>query len=139
LRMLDLKNLPSILGDNPFIENLKTRFFEQKRHIEVPESKRLAPGIDRIKQVICDAYDIDKGQLYRTKRAVFNEARAMGLYLSRHLRGESLNRIGTQFEIGNYSTVSSIIERFKIRLRSDLELAKRVEQVRQAIMSQGQT
>jgi REP element-mobilizing transposase RayT len=139
LRTLSKKKLPSILGDNQFVDNLKTRFFEQKRNIEVPESKRLAPDIDKIKQVICAYYDINEGQLYLTKRAVFNEARAMGLYLARHLRGDFLKNIGAQFQIDNYSTVSSIIERFKSRLQSDRGLAKRVNQVRLAIMSQEQT
>ena len=32
------------------------------------------------------------------KRAFFNEARAIGVYLSRQLRGESLKRIGEQFK-----------------------------------------
>ena len=86
LRILSLKKLPSILGDNQFINTLKARFFEKKRHVEVPESKRLAPSIDHIKSAICQYYAIDAEQLYQTQRANFNEARAMGLYLSRHLR-----------------------------------------------------
>jgi REP element-mobilizing transposase RayT len=139
LRILSLKKLPSILGDNQFVDRLKRRFFEQKRHIEVPESKCLAPDMALIKGVICKYYGIEETQLSHTKRAVFNEPRAMGLYLSRHLRGESLKAIGRQFKIGNYSTVSTVIERFKARIRSDRALAQRVDQVRQAIMSQEQT
>ena len=139
LRILSLKKLPAILGDSQFVDRLKSRFFEQKRHIEVPESKRLAPDIARIKSAICEHYGIDEDRLYYMRRAVFNEARAMGLYLSRHLRGESLNTIGSQFEIANYSTVSTVIERFKARLRSDRTLARRVDKVRQIIMSQEQT
>jgi len=50
----------------------------------------------------------------------------MGLYLSRHLRGESLKVIGEQFEIDNYSTVSTVIERFKARIQSDRTLARRI-------------
>jgi putative transposase len=86
-----LKKLPAILGTIKFVENLKTRFFEKKRHVEVPESKQLAPDFAIIKQVICDYYEIEENQLYYTKRAVFNEAKAMGMFLSRYLRGESLN------------------------------------------------
>ena len=136
LRILSLKKLPSILGDNQFINTLKARFFEKKRHVEVPESKRLAPSIDQIKSAICQYYTIDSEQLYQAKRANFNEARAMGLYFSRHLRGDSLKRIGERFEIESYSTVSSIIERFKSRLHSDRSLARRTDRVRQLIMSQ---
>ena len=90
LRILSLKKLPSILGNVQFIDRLKNMFFERKRHIEVPESKGLAPDIERIKRAVCEYYGIDEGQLCFAKRAVFNEARAKGLYLSRHLRGESL-------------------------------------------------
>jgi putative transposase len=54
LRILSLKKLPSILGDNQFVDRLKSRFLEQKRHIEVPESKRLAPDITLIKLAICE-------------------------------------------------------------------------------------
>jgi REP element-mobilizing transposase RayT len=139
LRMLSFKKLPSLLGNLQFIESLKTKFFVQKQNIEVPESKRLAPDVTRIKSVLCEYYRIDEAQLCCTKRAVFNEARAMGLYLSRQLRGESLKCIGEQFGIDKYSTVSTVIERFKVRLQSDRSLQHRVNQVRKAIMSQEQT
>ncbi|KPA18863.1 transposase [Candidatus Magnetomorum sp. HK-1] len=139
LRMLSLKKLPSIIGDNKFIEDLKTSFFEQKQHIDVPESKSLAPNMDRIKQKVCEYYSIDSDQLHFSKRAVFNEARAVAVYLSRYLRGESLKSIGEQFEINNYSTVSTIIERFKERLRMDKALSLKVDEIRLAIKSQEQT
>jgi len=35
LRIFSLKKLPSILGDSQFVDQLKSRFFERKRHIEV--------------------------------------------------------------------------------------------------------
>jgi len=139
LRILSLKKMPSIIGERQFVDRIKSRFFERKRHIEVPESKRLAPDIARIKLAICEYYGIDEGRLNYTRRAVFNEARAMGLYLSRHLRGESLKTVGQQFEIDNYSTVSTVIVRFKARIQSDRSLARRVDQIGQIIMSQEQT
>lgn len=139
LRLLNLKKRPSILGDNQFIEKTKNRFFEKKRHIEVPESKQLAPDIAEIKKAICSYYSIKDNQLYYTKRSAFNEARAMGMFLTRRLRGEPLKIIGEHFKTGNYSTVSSVIDRFKHRIQSDRQLSKRVDQVLQTIMSQGQT
>lgn len=137
LRLLSLKKWPSLLGDKQFVEQLKNRFFEQKRHIEVPESKQLAPDIAQIKKAICSYYKIDDDQLYYTKRGAFNEARAMGLLLTRWLRGETLEVIGEHFKIEKYSTVSSAIERFKRRLVSDRQLSKRLDQVRQIIKGQG--
>lgn len=137
LRLLSLKKWPSILGDNAFIEELKNRFFEKIRNIEIPDSKQLAPDIAQIKKVICGYYHIDENQLYYTKRAAFNEARAMGLFLTRQLRGEPLKIIGEHFKIENYSTVSSVIARFKRRIQSDRQLSKRLDQIRQTIMRQG--
>ena len=134
LRVLSLKKLPTILGDNQFVDKLKSKFFEQKQDIEVPESKRLAPKVEKIKKMICRYYNIDEDQLYYSRRAFFNEARAMGVYFCRHLRGQSLKGIGEQFKIDNYSTVSSIIERFRVRLQTDRGLARRVKQVQQAII-----
>jgi putative transposase len=134
LRLFNLKKLPTILGDDSSVDKLKSRFYKQKQHIEVPESKRLAPKVEKIKQTICRYYRIDEDQLYYSRRAFFNEARAMGIYLCRHLRGQALKEIGEQFKISNYSTVSSIIERFKVRLQTDRGLSKRVKQVQQAIV-----
>ena len=137
LRLLNLKKWPSLLGDKQFVEQLKNRFFEQKRHIEVPESKQLAPDIAQIKKAICSYYKIDDDQLYYTKRGAFNEPRAMGLLLTRWLRGETLEVTGEHFKIEKYSTVSSAIERFKRRIASDRQLSKRLDQVRQIIKGQG--
>jgi len=134
LRLLNLKKLPTILGDNPSVDKLKSGFFQQKQHIEVPESKSLAPEVERIKKTICRYYSINEEQLYYSRRAFFNEARAMGVYLCRHLRGQSLKGIAEQFKIDKYSTVSSIIERFKVRLQTDRGLSRRLKQVQKTII-----
>lgn len=139
LRILSLKKLPSILGDSNFIDKIKNNFFEQMNHLEVPESKRLAPDMEKIKQTVCDYYYITETQLYQTKRGVFNEPRAMGLHLSRQLRGETLKCVGDHYHIESYSTVSTIIERLKIRLKSDHSLKLRYSQLKKNLMGQKQT
>jgi chromosomal replication initiation ATPase DnaA len=63
----------------------------------------------------------------------------MAIYLLRYLRGDSLTTIGKVFDIQSYSTVSSIIERFKIRIQADRKLLRNVEGIRKAIMRHGQT
>ena len=63
----------------------------------------------------------------------------MAIYLFRYLRGESLVRIGEVFEISSYSTVSSIVERFKVRMRNNSKLQRRVEGIKKGLMSQRQT
>lgn len=139
LRKLSLKKLPSILGDSDFINKIKTDFFEQRSHVEVPESKRLAPDIERIKQTLCDYYNIPESLLHQSKRGTFNEPRAMGLYLSRQLRGDALKCLGEHYHIESYSTVSTIIERLKIRLQNDRSLKQRYLTLKKSLMSQEQT
>ena len=139
LEKMNFKRLPSILGEQPFIRMIKEKFFERKRHIEVPESKRLAPGADRIINAVCNHYGIDRFQLYRAKRGTMNEARCVAIYLFRHLRGESLVNIGKAFDINSYSTVSSIIERFKARMGSDRNLSHRVHRLKESLFRQEQT
>jgi hypothetical protein len=136
LDKMNLKRLPSILGDNQFINTVKERFFTQKRHIEVPESKRLAPDTKDILNAVCDFYGINKAQLCTTKRGTINEARNMAIYLLRYLRGDSLTTIGKVFDIQSYSTASSIIERFKARMQTERKLIRKVEGIRKATMRQ---
>jgi REP element-mobilizing transposase RayT len=139
LKNMNLKRLPAILGDNQFIDMIKDRFFERKRHIEVPESKRLAPDTNDIINAVCDFYSIEKAQLHAAKRGAANEARNMAIYLLRHLRGDSLITIGKVFDIQSYSTVSSIIARFKVRMQTERKLSRNVESTKKTIMSQMQT
>jgi putative transposase len=139
LNRMSLKRLPSVLGDNPFVNSIKERFFERKRHMEVPESKRLAPGTNDIVFAVCNLYGIDKAQLFAAKRGEINEARNMAIYLLRYLRGDSLTTIGKEFDIQSYSTVSSVIERFKVRMQTERKLLRNVEKIRKTFMRQEQT
>jgi chromosomal replication initiation ATPase DnaA len=136
---MSLKKLPSVLGDNDFIDIIKAKFYERKRHVEVPQSKELALDEDRIIGAVCNLYGIDRPRLFQARRGAFNEARSMAVYLCRHLRGASLTSIGKVFGIDSYSTVSSIIERFKERIQSDRNLMKKVEQLKIGLMRQGKT
>ena len=55
--------LPSVLGSESFIDRVKGKFFSRKGHEEVPESRLLAPDVERIKETVCKAYGVDKTQL----------------------------------------------------------------------------
>ena len=139
LEKMNRKKLPSVLGGQSFVAMIKAKFFEHKRHIEVPDSKRLAPSAEQILSAVCNHYSMEPAQLFFAKRGTLNEARSLTMYLFRHLRGDSLVAIGKAFDIDSYSTVSSIIERFKTRMRTDRKLTHKVDQLRKAIMRQGQT
>jgi REP element-mobilizing transposase RayT len=134
LDRMNSKRLPSVIGDYPFVNSIKERFFESKQHMEVPESKQLAPDTNDIISAVCDLYGIEKAHLCAAKRGAINEARNMAIYLLRYLRGDSLIAIGKVFEIHSYSTVSSIIERFKVRLIKEKNLQGNVEKIRKVII-----
>ena len=59
----------------------------------------------------------------------------------RHLRGDSLEEIGREFEIAKYISVSSVVERMKAMITKDCRLRKRmVGELKEEInMSQEQT
>jgi len=138
--ILGKKKLPSMLGRDEFIEWVKRTFFTEKRHMEVPESRFLAPDVKRIRAVVCESYDVDEHALTLTRRGMANEPRSMSIYLMRHLRGDSLEEIGREFKIAKYSSVSSVLERMKAMIAKDRKLRKRVVALKEEInMSQEQT
>jgi len=77
--------------------------------------------------------------LIKSKRGRFNESRNVAIYLTRRLRHDSLQEIGTQFQIKKYSSVSSIVERMKDRIGTDRKVKKRIEELYSTIKSQEQT
>jgi len=134
------KKWPSIIGSDDFIDRMKKKFFNKKRHKEVPESKALAPEVDKIKEVVSKSYKIKEGELLCSRRGVQNEARNMGIYLTRHLRGSKLTEIGKEFNVSSYSTVSTIIERMKDRIIKEQKINDRVKRLKEDLnMSQLKT
>ncbi len=51
------------IGKESFINWVKDTFFIQKRNIDVPESKSLAPDLEKIKEAVCREYDINEEEL----------------------------------------------------------------------------
>ncbi len=62
------KNLPSILGTRNFIEWIKAKYYQKKKHDEVPQSKDLAPTIIETKNAVSRCYKIDMKELEKAKR-----------------------------------------------------------------------
>ena len=57
----------------------------------------------------------------------------------RHLRRDSLEKIGREFEIAKYISVRSVVERIKATIAKDRKLRKRVVELKEEInMSQEQ-
>ena len=60
--------------------------------------------------------------------------------LMRNLKGSKLDDIGREFNVRQYSSVSTIIERTKQRAVKDRKFAKRIEQIKLDLkVSQEQT
>ena len=91
--------LPSVLGSAKFVDKLKEMFFINMNFEEVPESRYLAPDVETIKTEVCRFFKVDGRDLYSSRRGVFNEPRNIAIYLTRHLRCDSLKEIGISFEI----------------------------------------
>jgi chromosomal replication initiation ATPase DnaA len=93
-----------------------------------------------IKKKVCDMYGIDKAELLRSRRGVNNEPRNVAIYLTRYLRGDSLEVIGQAFDMDKSSSVSSVIERTKALITDNTRIKKRVDTIKNKInMSQEQT
>lgn len=138
IRILDHKNLPSILGSEKFISWIKDRFFKKKIDREVPASKQLAPDLDTIISEVSRYYEIRPNTLKAVRRGIENEPRDVAMYLIRSTRSEPLLRVGTGFGLNRYSSVSSAVIRVKIKLQKDRKFKARLEHIKNNILK-GQT
>ena len=121
------KKLPSILGNEDFVYWVKNRFFERKAHIEVPDSKLLAPDKEMIQQLVCKTYGITKEELIKSKRGLFNEPRCVAIYLTRMIRSDGLIDICREYNLKKYSSASSVVDGVKQRLSKDRKFCNRVK------------
>jgi hypothetical protein len=132
-RIFDKKYLPSMLGSEKFIQWVKNKFFRQKRHMEVPDSKVLAPDTETIIETVCKFYNIGRDKLFAIKRGAENEPRHVAIYLIRTIKGEPLLRIGALFNLKKHSSVSSAVARIKNRLKTDRKFQKRFDKINDMI------
>jgi REP element-mobilizing transposase RayT len=112
------ENVPSMLGSEKFVDWVKFRFSKKKKEKEIPESKKLCAEVFDIKKAVCNHYKIEEADLLKSRRGVENEARDVAIYMVRVIRGERLTLIGREFNLNNYSSVSTAIERVRRKLKS---------------------
>ena len=139
-RILGRIRVPPVLGDERFMKTVKERFFNKKTDKEVPQSKSLAPSLAEIRSAVCKSYGIDEKALLASKRGVANEPRKMAIYLARRISSESLDEIAKAFNVGTYSSVSSVVNRTGSQLRTESRLKKSYQQIYASLnMSQAKT
>ena len=129
LRVLDGKNPPSMLGSEKFISWIKDLFFKKKKDKEVPASNELAPDLDTIISEVSRYYKVRPTKLKAVRRGMENEPRDVAIYLIRSMRAEPLMRVGVNFGLNQYSSVSSAVVRVKAKLQKDRKFKERVQQI----------
>ncbi len=132
-----LKNMPSILGSDLFKELIRDRFPDLMNNVEIPEAKAFAPVAEKVIQAVCGFYGLSRSELLLSRRGTVNLPRNVAIYLVRNKCRLTLPKIGREFGISNYSTVSSIIQKVKLRLARDKRLRKETEKIEKKI-SKGQ-
>jgi REP element-mobilizing transposase RayT len=134
------KTFAPIIGSDKFIDKIKKNYFKLKKHKEIPESNLLAPSIQAIKDRVCEIYSCRHKDLLVSKRGEYNEARNIAIYLSRRYTGTKLENIGVEFNIKNYSSVSTVITRTTKQLENKRKLRKQIAKIVTSLnMSQEQT
>ena len=123
------KKWPSSIGTDEFTDWIKGKYYSSRTDEDVPETRPLLPDQEKILEVVCNYYGIDRNELYKSQRGFFNEPRNVSIYLTRQLRRERLTQICEQFQMEKYSSVSSVIERMKERLKEDRKLKKRIKEI----------
>ena len=136
--IIERKRWPSIMGPSDFIDWVKGKYYAIKVDDDIPQSKELAPSRDAIIKAVCDYWNVGVDYLIESKRGQLNEPRNAAVYLIRRLRHDSLQEISAQFKMNKYSSVSSIIERMKVRIEADKKIKKRIVELCNIIKSQEQ-
>jgi chromosomal replication initiation ATPase DnaA len=128
------QNQPSVLGSKEFKIWVKDHFFKKKLDKEIPASKGLAPDLDRIISEVSRYYDTSRAALTAVRRGLENEPRDVAIYLSRSMRSDPLMRIGSEFGLTRYSSVSSVVMRVKTKLQKDSKFKERLGHIESNIL-----
>lgn len=62
------RRLPWLLGSDGFIDWVKDRFFKEKHHKDVLDSRRLSPERENIKEAVCSVYQVSRDDLLKSRR-----------------------------------------------------------------------
>jgi hypothetical protein len=62
-KLYTLKNLPSILGSDMFKESIRDKFYGLANQPEIPESKSLAPDVEKVILAVCEFYGISRKKM----------------------------------------------------------------------------
>jgi putative transposase len=132
-RFFAQKNLPSILGSKEFVDQTRHHFSRQIVQTEVPVVKDLEIQPESVIKQVCKYFKVKEEALYHQRRGTANIPRHVAIYLVRTKTRITLAEVGEIFQITNYSTVSSSIQRLKKRMNSDPDLLSKVDKINQLL------
>ena len=95
----------------------------------MPGARALALDSDTIKELVGKAFGIDHEALMHSRRGVENLPRDMAIYLQRKHCRQTLGEVGRDFNMANYSSVSSAFERVKSRLSKDRNMKAKAAKI----------
>jgi len=138
LAVFNNAKLPAVLGTEAFIDRIRSTFYSPSHVRRVPQSRILAIPIAEIKQLVAREYRTRREALTASRRGIINEPRDVAVYLARRYSGKTLLEIGAEFNMSQYSSVSSVVSKMKEAVARDRKLRKRVEGIEKR-MNVGQT
>jgi putative transposase len=128
------KTLPNAFYVPSFKNSIQEKFSRLVNRQEISESKVLALDAERVITCVCEHFRISREQLLTSKRGTENLPRDIAIYLVRRFCCKTLPSVGREFGITNYSIVSSMIQRVKVRYESDQYLLKEIEIIKKKMM-----
>ena len=130
---MDSRKWPSMLGPQEFIDWLKATYKDIKGSDDMPQIRELYPDTDKIISIVSASYEVTRKDLFTSKRGTFNEPRCAAIYLLRKVRRDRLKEIGKIFNLEKNSSVSSVIERMKMRMQNNREIKIRIQKIEDEI------
>ena len=131
--VMDSRKWPSMLGPQEFIDWLKATYKDIKGSDDMPQIRELYPDTDKIISIVSASYEVTRKDLLTSKRGTFNEPRCAAIYLLRRVRRDRLKEIGKIFNLEKNSSVSSVIERMKMRMQNNREIKIRIHKIEDEI------
>ncbi|MGD9213050.1 MAG: helix-turn-helix domain-containing protein [Desulfobacteraceae bacterium] len=130
LKMVQRPRLPSILGDDGFIDRIKSDGGGKRAEPGIIRAKPQAPSCKCIISQVCRHYGVKQSCIMHVHRGSTNDPRDVAIYLIRILRAESFISIAERFNLNHYSSVGSVIARVKLRLQKDRGFKKQLVQIK---------
>lgn len=92
---------------------------------------------EAIVRLVAAEFGTDSAAILRSRRGVRAESlpRAVAIYLCRTVGRLNLNETARVFELGSYSSVSSVLSRLRAELRTNADLQRRIERLRESLVS----